>query len=96
MKRLLSAGSGPIFQICKAFRADYADATHNPEFTILEWYRPGSSLQQMIDETAAVAALALSDRTTRTYRYAELFEQYVELIHMRPIVGPLYEWLAID
>lgn len=77
MKRLLACGSGSIFQICKAFRADGADATHNPEFTILEWYRPGMSLQQIMEDTASIAQLAVPPRTSHVYSYADLFLQYV-------------------
>jgi len=75
MKRLLAAESGPIFQICRAFRNGERGRRHNPEFTILEWYRPDFdhlALMQEVEELlAAVLGVTSCDRIT----YQGIFEE---------------------
>lgn len=73
MKRLLAAGSGPIFQIARAFRDGEAGSRHNPEFSLLEWYRPGFDLHALMDEVAELLRRCLGDKPTRICTYRELF-----------------------
>ena len=58
MKRLLADGSGPIFQICKVFRNGEVSPTHNPEFTMLELYRPHADYRAIMDDLESVLAAA--------------------------------------
>jgi elongation factor P--(R)-beta-lysine ligase len=70
MKRLLAAGSGPIFQLARAFRNDEVGRWHNPEFTLLEWYRPGINHLEMLEEVDAFlqAQLGTERLVIKTYR----------------------------
>lgn len=54
MKRLLAAGAPDIYQICKVFRDRELGNRHQPEFTMVEWYRRDFALDDMLDETCAL------------------------------------------
>ena len=79
MKRLLAAGSGPIYQIARAFRDGEAGSRHNPEFTLLEWYRPGFNHHELMSEVAQLVCHCLGDRSWRQVSYRELFVQTLGL-----------------
>ncbi|MFZ5603010.1 MAG: EF-P lysine aminoacylase EpmA [Pseudomonadota bacterium] len=84
MKRLLAAGSGPIYQLCKAFRFEETSRLHNPEFTLLEWYRPGWMLEQLVDEVEALvldaaAAFNVPMQPFPRFTHAAVFRQVLGL-----------------
>lgn len=76
MKRLLAAGSGCIYQICRAFRVDERGRRHNPEFTMVEWYRLGFDHYQLMEEVTALAAMVLGSRPVEVLSYREAFRRF--------------------
>jgi lysyl-tRNA synthetase class 2 len=79
MKRLLAAGAGPLYQITRAFRDGEAGRLHNPEFTILEWYRPGFDHHRLMDEMDAYLGALLGAGAAERRTYGEVFEAAVGL-----------------
>lgn len=90
MKRLLAAGTGSIYQLGKAFRGGEAGRRHNPEFTLLEWYRPGFDHHQLMDEVAELVKRLVGSRTELRMSYTEAFDRALGL---DPIEAPTEELL---
>lgn len=59
MKRIVAGTGLPVFQLARVWRNAEGSALHAPEFTMLEWYRPGASLSQLMDETEALVRATL-------------------------------------
>lgn len=81
MKRLLAENSVAIYQICKAFRNEELGPMHNPEFTMLEWYRPDFDMHQLMGEVEALVS-AVADESLASFTrfsYADIFEKYANL-----------------
>lgn len=79
MKRLLAAGSGDIYQICKAFRKEELGRLHNPEFTMLEWYRLSFDHHALMDETDALLKYTIKSPPAKRYTYQEVCEKFLEI-----------------
>jgi len=87
MKRLICSGSGSIFQLCKAFRQDECGRRHNPEFTILEWYRVGWNHHRLMDEVDELLRGILGSSPAERLSYREVFRRYAGLDPLEMTMG---------
>jgi len=79
MKRLLAAGAGSIYQICHVFRADERGRWHNPEFTMLEWYRTDFDHHHLMAEVTALVSSVLGPRPVEVLSYRDAFLRYADV-----------------
>ncbi|MCA2416638.1 elongation factor P--(R)-beta-lysine ligase [Vibrio chemaguriensis] len=88
MKRLLAAGSGCIYQINKAFRNEENGRYHNPEFTMLEWYRVGFDHHKLMDEMDDLLQLVLKCGVAQRMTYQQAF---IDVLGVCPLEGSMTE-----
>lgn len=89
MKRLLAAGSGAIYQITKAFRHESAGRFHNPEFTMLEWYRPGYNDKDLMAELDELIQCSLNTAPAVYMSYQQAFIEYLAIDPLTIELDPL-------
>ncbi len=90
MKRLLCAGWPDIFQICKVYRDGEVGRHHQPEFTLVEWYRRGLSLSAMMRHTVAFVGRLLEPRAAAgEVRYLGYRDAFREAAGIDPLSAPL-------
>ena len=96
MKRLLAAGSGSIYQLCKVFRDGESGGSHNPEFTLLEWYRTGFDHFDLMDDVERLLRTVLDGtrpvEPVDHWTYRDLF---LEVTGMDPFTAAVKDMQAV-
>jgi lysyl-tRNA synthetase class 2 len=100
MKRLLAAGSGSIYQICKVFRDGESGRHHNPEYTLLEWYRTGFDHVALMAEVESLLRAVLADimplAPARHWTYREIFGEFTGLDPFTATVNQTEQFLQAN
>ncbi|MFV2057910.1 MAG: EF-P lysine aminoacylase EpmA [Thiohalomonadales bacterium] len=92
MKRLLAAETCAIYQLCKVFRREESGRYHNPEFTLLEWYRPGLNYHELMNEVAELVSLSLEgSRKLDPCEKITYQQAFVEIIGIDPLRASVNE-----
>lgn len=91
MKRLLAANSGSIYQICKAFRHEDHGKQHNPEFTILEWYRLDFDHHDLMQDMDEFLQFTINTKPAQKISYCELFQQYLNIDPIKSSIETLQQ-----
>ncbi|MFD2167194.1 elongation factor P--(R)-beta-lysine ligase [Thalassotalea euphylliae] len=104
MKRLLASGYGDIYQVCKAFRHEPYGTYHNAEFTMLEWYRLGFSMHDLIDDVIGLLSVTLDIKKVEKMTYEDAFIKYLDInpletsfdkcLEKLSLLGGIEPWLA--
>ena len=94
MKRLLAAGSGDIYQLCKVFRAGEQGTRHNPEFTLLEWYRLGFDMPAMMQEVAVLLSELLATQLHAEPLFLSYRQALVDYAQVDPLATTPAQWQA--
>ncbi|MBS0288784.1 MAG: EF-P lysine aminoacylase GenX [Proteobacteria bacterium] len=95
MKRLLAQGCGPIYYLGKAFREAELGQRHNPEFTMLEWYRPNWDHLQLMEEVFELLQVLLGIQSISVTTYGEIFAKYFNICPHQVTIETLQQ-LAIS
>ena len=88
MKRLLAAGSGDIYQICHVVRGFECGRLHNPEFTLIEWYRVGFSLPRLMEEVEALVRELLGTNAPGASERISYRDAFLRELGLDPLSAP--------
>ena len=95
MKRLLAAGAPDIYQMCTVFRDGEAGARHQPDFTLIEWYRHGYRLEDIVTDTVSLLTTLLDEAFPALPVRRQSFRQaFVDATGCDPVTGPLDDLIA--